>query len=184
MCERIHYLILPMRQLSHKPLEVANALNNPTIHRSDTSELSGTTQGPSRIILRSTASEPLGKTPGPSYTLRRSAAGEPSGSTPGPSRIEPSAEAIHKRVVGQYARPVSNRTICQSNTCKLSGSHKACTERPPTIRRESHCRRTADKLSRKPPGSCWASTVYRAIRRAIRCCGPAAIEPNPLDYSL
>jgi len=40
-------------------------------------------------------------------TIRRSAVSQPSGKTPGPSRSEPSAEAIHKRVVRQAAGPVS-----------------------------------------------------------------------------
>jgi len=72
VCERIPYLILPVRQLSREPFGS---------RRSAASEPSGMTPGPSRIE------------PSAEAQIRRSAASELSGKTPGPSRSEPSAEA-------------------------------------------------------------------------------------------
>ena len=83
------------------------------------------------------------------------------------ARLEPSAEAIHKRAVGQDAGPVSIRTIRRSATSEPSGNTPGpsrsdhCAEAPrasrrarrrarldPTIRRSA-----ASELSGRTPGS-------------------------------
>jgi len=113
VCERIPYLILPVRQLSRKPFGIRQSaasepsgktpgLSHRTTRRSDTrASRRASRRLPPRTTRRSDTSEPSGKMPGPPRTIRRSATSEPSGNTPGPSRSEPSAEAIHERSVEQ-----------------------------------------------------------------------------------
>jgi len=81
VCERIPYLILPMRQLLREPFG---------IRRSATSEPSGKTPGPSR-------SDHCAKALGSSRRARRRA-----------RLIEPPAEVTHERAVGQATGPASN----------------------------------------------------------------------------
>jgi len=68
-----------------------------------------------------------------------------------------------ERSVGQYAGPISKRTICRSDTRKPSGSRRTCPERPPMIHRASRRRGTTDELLCKPPGGRRASAIHRAI---------------------
>ena len=72
MCERIPYLILPVRQLSREPFGSRRCTEN--IRRS------------ADMLKR--YERAIGQAAGPVSirTIRRSAASEPSGSTPGPSR--------------------------------------------------------------------------------------------------
>jgi len=86
VCERIPYLILPVRQLSREPFG---------IRRSAASEPPGKTPSSSQSNHppKRHTSEPSGKPPGPPRTTRRSDTSEPSGKMPGPSQSERSAEA-------------------------------------------------------------------------------------------
>jgi len=77
VCERIPYLILPVRQLSREAFG---------IRQSAASEPSGKPPDPPRTTRRSDMSEPSGKMPGPPRTTRRSDMSEPSGKMRGPSR--------------------------------------------------------------------------------------------------
>ena len=73
MCERIPYLILPMRQLSREPFGKLQMRR--TIRRSTPMRASRQARHRAcldRTIRRSAESEPSGKTPGPSRTIRRS----------------------------------------------------------------------------------------------------------------
>jgi len=135
VCERIPFLILPVKQLSREP--------------------SGKTPGPSRIASSAEAprasrrarrrarleSHPppkrreraVGQDAGPvsNRILRRSAASEPSGKTPGPSRIESSAEAP------RASRRARRRARLESN--------------PPPKRRERAVGQDAGPASNHPP---------------------------------
>jgi len=78
VCERIPYLILPVRQLSREPFG----------------------------IRRSAASKPSGKTPGPSRSDHCAEAPRASRRERRRARlIEPPAEVTHERAVGQAAGP-------------------------------------------------------------------------------
>jgi len=132
--------------------------------------------------MRQLSREPFG--------IHRSAASEPSGKTPGPSRsdhcteapqascqarrraslIEPSAEAIHERAVGQDAGPVSIRTIRRSTTSEPPAKTPGSSHR--TIRRSdtrASCR-ASHGAHLEPPAE-----VTRASRRA-RC--RARLKPS------
>jgi len=138
VCEHIPYLILPVRQLSREPFG----------------------------IRRSAASEPSSKTPGPSRSDHCAEAPRASRRARRRARlIEPSAEAIHERAVGQDAGPVSIRMIRRSATSKpadktLGSSHRT------THRSDTRASRRASHRARlKPPAEatrasrqagCWA----------------------------
>jgi len=115
VCERIPYLILPVRQLSREPFG---------IRRSAASEPSGKMPGPSRSdhcaeALR--ASHRARRRARLNRTTRRSDI-RASCRASRRARLEPSAEAIHERAVGQDAGPVSIRTIRRSTMSELSGN--------------------------------------------------------------
>jgi len=169
VCERIPYLILPVKQSSSEP--------------SLQTGLPGQPPGPSRIepsakaqISQSDTSEPSGKPPGPSrietiYASRRARRR---------GCVEPSAEAPRaSRRASHRARRDPNHPL-KRYTSEPSG-------KPPGPSRSM--RRRASRHA--------YHAVRRAIRQASRCRGAACnlalkpqpvgttdIEPNPLDYSL
>jgi len=163
VCERIPYLILPVRQLSREP-----SGNTPG---PSPSEPSAEAPRASHQAIRRARLHPnhppkrheraIGQYAGPVSirTIRRSAASEPSGNTPGPSRFEPSTEAIHKRAVRQAAGPASNHPSGTPRTIRRRDTQ--------AIRRASRCRGAVCDPALKPQPA-----------------GAADIEPNPLDYSL
>ena len=120
MCERIPYLILPVRQLSREPFGT---------RRCAASELSGMTRGPSRIkpsaeaqIRRSDTTVPLGKPLGPSqmetiYASRR---------VRRRANVEPSAEAPQaSRRARRWARLESNNAPKRRSTKSTRASRRA-----------------------------------------------------------
>jgi len=74
VCERIPFLILPMKQLSREPLGKTPGPSRPNHPPKRRERAVGQDAGPvsNRILRRSAASKPLGKTPGPPRTIRRS----------------------------------------------------------------------------------------------------------------
>jgi len=97
------------------------------------------------------------------------------------ARLEPSAEVIQERAVGQDARPVSIRMIRRSVTSEPSGNTLGPSRSEPSAE-AIHERFIEQAVAAEP----------RAIRRSSRSqqalkpqpAGAADIEPNPLDYSL
>ena len=176
MCERIPFLILPVRQLSRELFGMHRMRR--MIRRTGQMRVSHRVRILARLdrtIRRSATSEPSGKTPGPLRTIHRSATSEPSGKTPGQSRIEssakaprashwarhrarlkPSAEAIHERAVWQAAGPISKYA-------------------PPREALRTPHRPPSDPSSKPQLQSC--------MRSGAQAVAPDT-EPNPLGYSL
>jgi len=150
VCERIPYLILPVRQLSREPFG---------IRRSATSEPSGKTPGPSRsdhCAEAPRASRRARRRARLNRTTRRSDT-RASHRARHRARLEPSAEAIHERAVGQDARPVSIQTIRRSATSEPSGNTPGPSRSEPSAE-AIHDRSVEQAVAAEP----------RAIRRSSR----------------
>jgi len=170
VCERIPYLILPVRQLSCEPFGKHRIRR--TIRRTGPMRASCRARYRAhleRTICQSAVSKPSGKTPGPPRTIRRSATSEPLGETPDLSRIassaeaprasrqarrrarlEPSAEAIHKRAVWQAAGPISKHALPRE---------------PP-------------RTARRPPSDPSSKLLPRSHMRSSAQAAAADTEPN------
>ena len=138
---------------------------------------------------------------------------EPSGNTPGPSRIEPSSEALrvsrravrqarlqsnhppkrHERAIGQYAGPVSIRTIHRSVASEPSGNAPGPSRIEPSaeaprashqaIRRArlhpNHPPKRRERAIRQYAGPVSIRTIHRSDTQASRQASRRArLEPS------
>ena len=187
MCERIPYLILPVRQLSREPFGIrrsdtrasrrarCRARLNPNDPPKHHERAVGQYAGP-------VSTEPSAEVPRASRRARRRARLE---SHPPPKRCE--------RAVGQDARPVSNRILRRSAASEPSGK----TPGPSRIESSAEAPRVSRRARRRARLEPSAEAIYersveqavaaepRTIRRSSRSRrAPNRTEPNPLDHSL
>ena len=181
MCESFPFLILPVRQLSPEPFGKHRMRR--TIRRTGPTRVSRRARHRARFdrtIRRSDASEPSGKTPGPSRIKSSAEAPRASRRARLWAHLEWNPPPKHReRTVGQDAMPDSNHTPKQY-TSDPSGKppgpsrsmrHRTSRHVHPAVYRAIH------RASR-----CHGAEYDPALKP--QPAGAADTELNPLDYSL